>query len=170
MRALAALLFLAAAAPAAAQVEVGTGLGPESFLHGERGPSESMPILPLALATSLAFDATTWAQVQVSTVPAQDLTQLLRRGYYKLELLQAVLLASRAKVPLKEISTAHDKGKSMRELAKEKQLDFEALYEEALKLDRDVVERHLPSIMAVRVEKGEVASPPAKNRNREKKP
>lgn len=148
-----ALLAAWLALPAAAQVDIGAGLGPEAFLHGERSQRDSMPILPLALATSLAFDATTWAKVEVSTSPAAELSSMLRRGYYKLELIQAVLLASRAKASLKDIAAAHDKGKSMRDLAREKQVEFDPLYEEALKLDQDVVERHLPSIMTVSVEK-----------------
>lgn len=148
-----ALLAAWLAAAASAQVDVGTGIGPEAFLHGERTVRDTMPILPLALATSLAFDATTWASVEVSTSPAADLSSMLRRGYYKLELIQAVLLASKAKASLKDVAAAHDKGKSMRDLAKEKQVDFDALYEEALRLDQDVVEKLFPSIMTVSVDK-----------------
>ncbi|MBI5201188.1 MAG: hypothetical protein HY925_06350, partial [Elusimicrobia bacterium] len=136
-------ILLAAAAPAAAQVGVGTGIGPEAFLQGDRVQRENLPVLPIALAASLAFDATTWASIELSTVPARDLSNLFKRGYYKLELLQAVLVASKAKTTLKEIVAAHDKGKSMRELAHAKNLDFDAVYDEALKLDKRVVEEFL---------------------------
>ncbi|MBI4347539.1 MAG: hypothetical protein HY553_11835 [Elusimicrobia bacterium] len=148
----AAVLWLAAFLhPASAQVGVGAGIGPEAFVQGERTVREQMPILPLALAASLAFDATTWTTVGVSTVPAKDLSALLKRGYYKLELLQAVLVASRAKASLKEVTAAHDKGQSLREVAQAKGLDFDSVYGEALAIDKRVIDELLPSIMTVAV-------------------
>lgn len=161
MRALSILLLSMSAAPAAAQVGIGTGLGPDAFVQGERVQRENVPILPIALAASLAFDATTWAAVQVSTVPAKDITGLLKRGYYKLELLQAVLVASKAKVALKDITAAHDKGQSMREIASAKGLDFDAVYDEALTLDRRVVDELLPSVMTVAVAAGGAEGEPS---------
>lgn len=146
------LAWLAAAPlPAAAQVGVGAGISPDAFIQGERTVREQMPILPLALAASLAFDTTTWASVGVSSVPAKDLSALLKRGYYKLELLQAVLVASRAKVPLKDVTAAHDKGQALREVAQAKGLDFDSVYEEALAIDKRVIDELLPSIMTVAV-------------------
>ena len=157
------------AAPAAAQVGVGTGIGPEAFVQGDRVLRENLPILPIALATSLAFDATTWAAVQVSTVPAKDITGLYKRGYYKLELIQAVLVASRAKTSLKDITAAHDKGQSMRELAMSKGLDFDALYDEAIRVDQRVVDELLPSVMTVAVKAAEQGGEPRRGTRREKK-
>lgn len=168
MRAFSFLLLSLAAAPAAAQVGVGTGLGPDAFVQGEHVLRESAPILPIALAASLAFDATTWAAVQVSTVPAKDVTGLIKRGYYKLELLQAVLVASGAKVALKDITTAHDKGQSLRELAQAKGLDFDAIYDEALRLDRKVVDELLPSVMTVSVRAEDGEGGPGRSKRREK--
>lgn len=160
-------LLLAAllAVPVGAQVDFGTSLGPEAFLQGDRLAKESAPILPMAIATSLAFDATTWAVVEASTVPAKDVTALLRRGYYKLEVIQAVLVASGARVPLKDILAEHDKGKGLRQIAEARQVDFDAVYEEARRADRRVVDELLPSIMTV-----SVGRPPEERRRPRSKP
>ncbi|MBI4425918.1 MAG: hypothetical protein HY554_19465 [Elusimicrobia bacterium] len=144
-------ILLLSVAPAWGQMEVGTGIGPEAVLYAERGARQLPPAIPLALATSLAFDTTTWAGLHVSSVPAHDLTRLIRRGYGKLELLEAVLIAAKAGVALTEVTEPHDKGKSLREVAKDRGLDFDPLYEEALRVDQRLVDELLPSVMTVSV-------------------
>ena len=106
---------------------------------------------PLALAASLAFDATTWASIEVSTgAPAQELARLLARGYYRLELFQVIVLARRSAQPLAKIVEARDKGAPLRQLAEKNKLDYDAVYDEALELERKV-DAILPSILTVSV-------------------
>ena len=165
-----ALAWLAAA-PASAQVGIGTGVGPDAFLYSDdREKKKPSPIMPMGLAVSLAFDATTWAAVQASTNPAADLSALVKRGYYKLELIEAVLVASKAKAPLKAIVALHDKGKTLREVAKTRDVDFDPLYEEALRVDERVTGELLPEIMSVRGAPKEQAQKPPRERKRRRVP
>lgn len=151
---------------ACAQVDMGIGVGPDA-LGWERssstGPAPAA-VLPLALATSLAFDATTWAALKVSTeTPARELTALLQRGYYKLEFLQLILMAKDSGSALKSLAEQRDKGKPLRELAKGLGLEYDAVYDRSLDLDGLLRARYLPSIMSVAV-----STAPA--RGRRKKP
>ena len=141
---------LLAPPPAAAQVELGAGMGPDILLSNEKKKTEPT-LVPLGLATSLVFDTTTWVAVGASTAPVQELSDLLRRGYYKFELIELVLVAQRGSTPLKELVKARDKGKALRELAVERSVDFDAVYEDALALDARLTGRILPSVMRVAV-------------------
>ena len=160
------LLACLAASPASAQVDMGAGMGPDALLYSERKRPPAPPVHPVALAASLAFDPETWARVHVSSVPARDLSALLRRGYYKLELLQLVLLAKGAGAKLEEIAAEHDKGSTLRQIAAARKLDFDSLYEEALRIDARVVDALLPSVMAVSSSGRPLPPSPAPKRSR----
>lgn len=154
MRKASLVIFLAfAAAPSArAQVDVGTGIGPEQLGLGDPRPSREKPsVLPLALAASLVWDATTWTRLELSTstAPAEELTSLIQKGYYRLELLQIVLIAEKAGKPLSSVTELREKGKGLRELASSLGADFDSIYDRSLELDRRIEADILPSIMTV---------------------
>jgi len=158
------------AGPAHAQVDIGAGIGPDAFATGDDRRKRELPSgpTPVGLAASLAFDATTWAAVEVSTTAAKELSTLLRRGYYRLEVLQVVLMARKAGVSLRAVVAARDKGESLRQIAKGKDLDYDALYEESLVLDSKVGGELLQSIMSVSV--STTAPPAPEDPRRRRKP
>lgn len=137
-------LALASALPARAQ-EAGLGAAPDSPLFSalDRSSAPAAAVTPLALALSLAFDATTWAAVGVSTAsPAGDMAELLARGYYRLELLQLTLLAQSSGRRLLDLRTRRTKdGRSLRQLAEEWQVPYDALLDRAEALAAGVDER-----------------------------
>ncbi|MBI4386879.1 MAG: hypothetical protein HY551_05825 [Elusimicrobia bacterium] len=130
-------------------MDVGAMVGPDTFLSGDREPPQKQPILPLALATSLAFDTTAWLELQISSAtPAFDLSQMLRRGTYKLELFQLIILSRRSGVSLKKFVEAREKGKSLRSLAEEHQTDYDWVYDESLEMEKRI-ESFYPRILTV---------------------
>lgn len=142
-------LFFGFPAHLQAQVDVGAMVGPDTFLSGDKEPPQKQPILPLALATSLAFDTTAWLELQVSSVtPAFDLSGILRRGTYKLELFQLIILSRRSGVSLKKLIEAREKGKSLRSLAEEHQTDYDWVYDESLEMGKRI-ETFYPRILTV---------------------
>lgn len=136
-----AVLLLALAAPCRAQVEAGVSAGPDLFLGGG-GPPERSTGTPLALALSLCFDATTWTLIGVSTAaPAAELSALVERGYYKLELLLLIRLAERTGKTLAYLAARREKGEALRALAESLNADFDGLEDRALADDRLAVLR-----------------------------
>lgn len=120
------------AAPAAAQGEAGAALTPDASFFGDQAKaSTDAAHTPLALAVSLAFDATTWAAVGVSS-PSVDVPELLARGYYRLEVIELVLMAKAAGKRLLDLRTRRTKdGRTLRQLAEECGLAYEAVSDEA---------------------------------------
>ena len=80
-----------------------------------------------------------------------------------------MLLAVRAKAPLKDITGPHDKGKTMRELAQLRSVDFDPLYEEALRVDQRITYELLPSIMSVQGAPPEQGKPKAPRRRKHRR-
>ena len=122
------------AVPAWAQLEGGIGVTPDAGMFALDAPGSTRPaVTPLALALSLAFDATTWAAVGVSTsAPAVDMSELLARGYYRLEIIQLTLLAQASGRRLLDLRTRRTKdGRSLRELAEEAKTPFEETLDRA---------------------------------------
>ena len=100
---------------------------------------------PVALALDLAFGATIWAQVAVSTAgPIIDLSRMVREGYYKLEIIQLVLISAQAGRPLKEVLEKRKKGAKLARLAADYKLDYDKLYESALAIEELVDKEYLP--------------------------
>ena len=142
---MAAAALAALASPAAAQAEAGLGVSPDGSMFSRLDASSS-PVAartPLALALSLAFDATTWAEVGVSTAsPSGDMAELLARGYYRLEILQLTLLAKGSGKRLLDLRTRRTKdGKTLRELAEEAKVPYDGLLDRAEALALAVDER-----------------------------
>lgn len=147
------LLALAAALPARAQQEEAA-----LFSHLDHSSAPPTAVTPLTLALSLAFDATTWAQVGVSTsAPAADMAELLARGYYRLELLQLTLLAKASGKRLLDLRTRRTKdGRTLRQLAEEAKVPYDGLLDEAHRLAEGVEARmkDLESVRSIRPPEG----------------
>ena len=136
--------FLLLASRSMAQFEAGAGAGPDFMNERSSGvvAVERATATPLALALSLSYDATTWAQVGVSTAaPAGELSRLVARGFYKLELIEMILIAKGAGKTLFYLSTRRDKGESLRKIAESYSLEFDALYDQSVRDDRLVASR-----------------------------
>lgn len=142
-----AVLGLAAAARAqTASQSPAEPLHRESFadagrqLHGAKERPQAV-----AQAVELAFGATTWAQIHISTMgPVMDLTRLYDQGYYKLELIELVLMSARAQKTLAQTVAKRRTGERLSRIAFDYGLDYDRLYEQALRV-QDVVDRvYLP--------------------------
>lgn len=104
-----------------------------------------VPPAPLALALDQAFGTTTWARISLSTAgPVSEITAMVRGGYYKLEVIQLILLSAEAGRPLKQTLEKRKKGAKLSELASEYKLDYDKLYEEALAIEELVNRDYLP--------------------------
>lgn len=136
-------LLLSAAVPARAQDALGADADSPLFSAVDRSSAPSAAVTPLALALSLAFDATTWAAVGVSTsAPAAEMAELMARGYYRLELLQLTLLAQASGQRLLDLRTARTKdGKTLRRLAEDAKTPYEDVLDRAERLAAGVEER-----------------------------
>lgn len=100
---------------------------------------------PLALALDLAFGTTIWTQVKISSAgPVVELTQLVKEGYYKLEIIQLVLISSRADSPLKDVLEKRKKGAKLARIAADYKLDYDKVYESALAIEEIVDREYLP--------------------------
>lgn len=144
-------LLLAAAVPARAQG--GADADSPLFSAVDRSSVPAAAVTPLTLALSLAFDATTWAAVGVSTAaPASEMAELMARGYYRLELIQLTLLAQASGKRLLDLRTARTKdGKTLRELAEAAKTPYEDILDRAEVLAAGVEARmkDLGSVQAV---------------------
>ena len=128
MKALLAFTALLAASPAAAQT-----LAPRR------------DAAPVALAVEKAFGPAFWAEVKLSTSgPVADMTRLSRQGFYKVELIELVLLSARSLRPLKTLAEKRRKGASLSELALSHRQDPERLHGTALAVAEIVDRDYLP--------------------------
>ncbi len=149
---LAVLALVALAGPARAQQpsqSPAEPLGTESFEDAGRHRPPRQDPAPVAQAIELAFGATVWAQVQVSTMGAVvDLSRLYRDGFYKLELIELVLMSAESRKTLAATVQKRRKGERLSRLALDYGLDFDRLEEQALRI-QDVVDRlYLPRFPA----------------------
>ncbi|MBI5595027.1 MAG: hypothetical protein HY928_02940 [Elusimicrobia bacterium] len=147
------VLTLAAAAalcalPVAAQVGAGASLAPDGGLFDASKGSTEAARTPLALALSLAFDATTWAAVGVSS-PSVEVPELLARGYYRLEVLELVLMAKASGKRLLDLRTRRTKdGRTLRQLAEESGVSYDEVSDQAHVL-AGAVERRVEDLKTV---------------------
>jgi hypothetical protein len=137
------VLTLLLAAPAAAQDVLGAPSDAAVLSAVDRSSAPPAEVTPLSLALSLAFDATTWAAVGVSTAsPAGDVAELMARGYYRLEILQLTLLAEASGKRLLDLRTRRTKdGLTLRALAEEARVPYDALLDRAEALAAGVERR-----------------------------
>lgn len=140
---LAVFLLLLGAPTLRAQVQVGL-TGPD-FTNYSSMKKKRKASAPVALALDLAFGATVWAQVQVSTNgPVADLTALVRRGHYKLEIIEMILMSVRGGRPLKETVERRRKGAKLEKIALDYHLDYDKVHEAGLAVQEIVDRDYLP--------------------------
>lgn len=137
------LISWLAAGPAVAQDVLGTPPDSAVLSAVDRSSAAPAEVTPLSLALSLAFDATTWAAVGVSTAsPAGDVAELLARGYYRLEILQLTLLAEASGKRLLDLRTRRTKdGLTLRQLAEEARVPYDGILDRAEALAAGVERR-----------------------------
>lgn len=114
------------------------GADPASIKMPEK-PKEDRPPAPtpFSLAISLAFSSATCSAVGISTsTPHEDIARLLETKRYRLELIQLVLMAERSGKTAAYLDSRHKKDVTLRMLAEELKLDFDAIYDEALEIRR----------------------------------
>lgn len=103
------------------------------------------PPAPLALALNLAFGDTFWNQVQVSTMgPVNDVSLLVREGYYKLEIIQMIMISQKGRQPLRKTVEKRRKGEALSRIAAQANIDYDDLYESALAIQDLVDKQYLP--------------------------
>lgn len=146
MKFLLAACLAVLSSPAWAQVGVGAGIGPDfSGQDARKKKTQAAEDAPLAKALDLALGATIWANVAISSSgPVAEMTRLVAEGYYKLELIQLVLMSAQAHQPLKRALEKRKKGAALFEIAAEYKLDYDKLYEEALAVEELVDGEYLP--------------------------
>jgi len=144
MTAIFAALWLTAAVPAAAQTDLSFGPSPD-WLAGAQKDQERPEPEPLAQALDLAFGATVWARVKISTAgPVSDLTKLVAGGFYKLELIELVLICAETGRPLQKAVAKRRKGAKLAAIARDYGLDYDRIYESALAVQEVVDREYLP--------------------------
>lgn len=157
----AALLCLAAAAraqiPSQSPAEP---LQPENFEQtGKQTINKDEPAA-VAQAVELAFGTTVWADVKISTMgPVVDLSRLYHDGFYKLELIQLVLMSAQANQTLAQTVAKRRKGERLSNIAFDYDLDYDALYEQALAVQDFVDELYLPRFPEKRLRKHALEEP-----------
>ncbi|MEE8425185.1 MAG: hypothetical protein V3S11_05125 [Elusimicrobiota bacterium] len=109
-------------------------------------------LTPMALAITLVFDSSTWSAIGVSTAaPVGEIASLLGAGYYRLELLQLILMADRSGKHISLLTADRVKEKkSLRDIAKELGLEYDSLYDEAVARSREV-DRRVKTVSRVAV-------------------
>ena len=138
-----AAAYMAAILPASGQI--GIGPNPELWSSLYKRKHQRHAAEPTALALDMAFGEGVWSKVHTSTSGAVvDLSRLVRQGFYKLELIQVVMISLEAKVPLREVAAKRKKGAELAELAKEYKLDHDRLYEAALAMEEIVDREYWP--------------------------
>ncbi|MBI3551353.1 MAG: hypothetical protein HY077_02440 [Elusimicrobia bacterium] len=131
--ALGALLVLAAA-PALAQVS--------EFSKHKKPKEDSAPV---ALALNLVFSTTYWQQVEVSTSgPVGDVSALVRQGYYKLEIIELVMMSHDGRQPLAKTVEKRKKGADLADIAADYHLAWVPLEQSALAVEDIVDKQYLP--------------------------
>lgn len=117
----------------------------QAFERKALAPAPAAPPSPQARAVALAFGATTWAEVSVSTMgPVFDLNRLVGQGFYKRELIELVLMSAAAKRPLEQAAEKRRKGARLRAIALDYNLDYARIVERALAVEEAVDKRYLP--------------------------
>lgn len=117
----------------------------DSLAKPEVDGAPARPLAPVARAVELAFGATTWAVVRVSTAgAAADLSRYSSQGFYKRELIELVLMSAEARRQLSVAVEKRKQGARLADIALEYNVDYGRIVERALAIE-DVVDRvYLP--------------------------
>jgi hypothetical protein len=140
-------VVLAAAAPSRAQLTPDLNHQDDAALIRALDKDKKAHDEPTAVAQSLAlaFGATFFNEVRISTNgPVIDLSRLSHEGFYKLELIELLLISSKAKKPLSELAAMRRKGKALRTIAFSSGVDYDKIYDSALAVQEIVDRDYLP--------------------------
>lgn len=148
MRRLTALLLLALASPAAAQVYLGAEVGPDAFLKQEEAKPDTSGEDAFAWALSAEVSTATLYAVFESTAPEREMFKYLRQGVYRQELAALLLLSERTSVPFSKLAAELPKAGGLSGLAKKHKADAVALFGEAGRL-KAAADLRLPLFLAV---------------------
>ncbi len=127
------------------------------MLSGEEEEGGEVMQTKTSLAVSLSFSSATWAAVGISTsAPHRDMAKMMHNRYYRLEVVQMILMAERSGKKLKEIARLHVKKKTLRDIAGDLDLKYETVLEDAIAKVREI-ERRAEDLSTVRA--GPAAKP-----------
>jgi len=135
----AALMIVLQACPAtAAPPEPAAVFTPERKAKDEPAPA--------AQAIALAFGATFFVEVKISTEGAvTDLSRLAHEGFYKRELITLLLISAKAKKSLRDVvALRKKKDQTLRVIATSYGLDYDKIYDAALAVEEVVDRDYLP--------------------------
>ena len=117
-----------------AQVGVGVQVDPGNFSGSKEGKAKEKPkVLPFVEALLQTMSPEELISLSVSTSSVkEDWSRLMLRGVYKQEMLQLILLAQKAKKPLKDVLKQRAKKQELSKMAGGFGLSYDAIYEESL--------------------------------------
>jgi len=108
------------------QVEVGVGLTPGlTSSKEEKTVEKSRDLFISELAEKFAYEE-------------KDLQRLYRRGYGYTELIKLILISQKSAKPLTEVVKKRDKGKKLRIIAKDYEIDYSTIMEEAKQIREEI--------------------------------
>lgn len=160
MRRLTALLLLAFAAPAAAQVYLGAEVGPDAFLKADEAKPDTSGEDAFAWALSSEVSTATLYSVFGSTAPETEIFKYLRQGVYRQELAALLLLSERTSVPFAKLAAELPKAGGLSGLAGKHKADAIALFGDAGRL-KAAADLRLPLFLSVPVSTSAVSAPAA---------
>ncbi len=100
---------------------------------------------PLAESLERVFGPDLWAKVEASTAGAAgDVTELLRQGFYKSEVIQLVMLSAEAGRSLRSTVERRLKGASLARIALDYGIAYDAFFERALVVEGIVDRDYMP--------------------------
>jgi hypothetical protein len=139
MRILLALALVSAAASTASAQQM------REWSSRRRNPAPKEEPAPVALALNLTFSTTFWQEVQISTMgPVSDLSRLSKQGFYKLEIIQLLLMSHEGHQALGKTVAKRKKGAALADIAADYHLEYDKLYESALAVQEIVDKQYLP--------------------------
>lgn len=117
------------------QISVGTEVTPAAFSRSKKEKLERPLIHPFAQALAEHWQQATWIQMGLSSSSIrEDLTQLFYRGFYRLELIQLVLMAKETSQKLENLLQERRRRARLSEIAEKNHLQYPAIYENALQI------------------------------------
>jgi hypothetical protein len=123
----------------------GEPISQESFEDAGRKRSPDEGPAPVAQALDLAFGATVWASVHISTMGAvYDLSELSAQGFYERELIELVLIAAKSGQTLKTVCLKRLKGTHLSKIADDAHLSYAKIYDAAEAIQKAVDRDYRP--------------------------
>ena len=135
------LVVAAAAMPAAAQVYLGAELSPDSLLKTEAAKVYREDDDAFARVFVLENSTAAVYSVFESTAPERVVTDYLRQGIYRQELLMLFAMAEGSRTPFKALAKDRSKGVTLQALAAKNKVDLLELYRTSAALKKTFEEK-----------------------------